>query len=81
MELVHHPPSLGLGPTFSAPAIGDNFQVPANGEGGGGVEFGAPGVPPISSLAFQLVGSLLSDAASISSKLWPVPSVRSAYQK
>ena len=40
MELDHHPPSLGLGPTFSAPAIGDNFHVPANGEGGGGVEFG-----------------------------------------
>ena len=69
MELDHHPPSLGFGPTFKAPAIGASFHVPAKGDGGGGEEFGAPGVPPISSLAFQLVGSLLSEAASISSKL------------
>ena len=45
------------------------WKVTITESGNGGVEFAAPGVPPTASLAFQFTGSVLSEAASISSKL------------
>ena len=35
-EFDHQPMSPWFGPTPKAPALGDNFQVPTNGETGGG---------------------------------------------